>query len=54
MMRGHPRRGGNPGTTPGVYTLTVTGTYASGSTTLTHSVSLTLQVNRQSAIENRK
>jgi len=44
MMRAHPGGGGNSGTTPGVYTLTVTGTYASGSTTLTHSLNLTLTV----------
>jgi hypothetical protein len=34
----------NPGTPPGSYTLTVTGTWASGSTNLSHSVILTLQV----------
>jgi hypothetical protein len=34
----------DPGTPSGTYTLTVTGTYGSGSTTLTHSVDLTLQV----------
>jgi hypothetical protein len=34
----------NPGTPPGTYTLTVTGTYESGSTNLCHSVNLTLQV----------
>jgi hypothetical protein len=36
---------GNPGTTPGTYTLTVTGTFTSGSTTLSHHVTLTLTVN---------
>ena len=37
--------GGNPGTPPGAYTLTVSGTYASSSTTLSHDVTLTLTVN---------
>jgi photosystem II stability/assembly factor-like uncharacterized protein len=36
--------GGNPGTPSGTYTLTVTGTHPSSTTTLTHSVSLTLKV----------
>jgi nitrate/nitrite transporter NarK len=34
----------NPGTPPSTYTLTVTGTCTSGSTNLSHSVNLTLQV----------
>jgi hypothetical protein len=34
----------NPGTPPGTYTLTITGTCTSGSTNLSHSVNLTLQV----------
>jgi hypothetical protein len=34
----------NPGTPPGTYTLTVTGTCTSGPASLSHSVSLTLQV----------
>ena len=37
--------GGNPGTTPGTYTLIVSGTFASGATTLTHNILLTLTVN---------
>jgi large repetitive protein len=36
--------GGNPGTPVGTYTLTVTGTFKSGSTTLTHNSNLTLVV----------
>jgi photosystem II stability/assembly factor-like uncharacterized protein len=36
--------GGNPGTPAGTYNLTVSGTYTSGSTTLTHDVTLTLTV----------
>jgi len=36
--------GGNPGTPAGTYTLQVTGTFSSGSTTLTHSTNLTLGV----------
>jgi photosystem II stability/assembly factor-like uncharacterized protein len=36
--------GGKPGTPVATYTLTVTGTYASGSTTLTHNLTLTLTV----------
>jgi FG-GAP-like repeat len=36
--------GANSSTPPGTYTLTVTGTYASGSTSLTHSINLTLSV----------
>jgi hypothetical protein len=36
--------GGNPGTPAGTYTLTVTGAYVSGSTTLAHNVTLTLTV----------
>ncbi len=35
----------NPGTPAGAYSLTVTATYTSGSTTLTHHVNLTLTVN---------
>jgi hypothetical protein len=34
----------NPGTPSGTYTMTVTGTYTSGSNSLSHSVDLTLQV----------
>jgi hypothetical protein len=34
----------NPGTTPGGYILTVTGTAGSGSSALSHSVTLTLNV----------
>jgi hypothetical protein len=37
--------GGNPGTPAGTYTLDVTATFASGSTTLTHDIKLTLTVN---------
>ena len=37
--------GGNPGTPAGTYTLTVTGTYASGSATLQRTLDLTLNVN---------
>ncbi len=37
--------GGNPGTPRGTYTLTVTGTFNSGSTTLRHPTRLTLAVN---------
>jgi hypothetical protein len=36
--------GGNPGTPVGTYPLTVTGTFVSGSTSLTHRISLTLTV----------
>lgn len=36
--------GGNPGTPAGTYNLTVTGTFTSGSTTLTHDGKLTLTV----------
>ncbi len=37
--------GGNAGTPSGTYTLTVTGTHPSSSTTLTHNITLTLTVN---------
>jgi hypothetical protein len=37
--------GGKPGTPSGTYTLVVTGTYTSGTTTLTHNITLTLTVN---------
>ena len=37
--------GGNAGTPSGTYTLTVTGTHPSSSTTLTHNIALTLTVN---------
>ncbi len=37
--------GGNPGTPPGTYSLTVTGSVGSGSSALTHNVTLTLTVN---------
>ena len=37
--------GGNPGTPAGAYTLDVTATLASVSTTLTHDIKLTLTVN---------
>jgi len=36
--------GGNPGTLAGTYTISVSGTFTSGSTTLTHSTGLTLVV----------
>ncbi len=38
------RSGGNPGTAPGVYTLTVTGTCSSDLGNLTFSINLTLNV----------
>jgi hypothetical protein len=41
---GSPAPQSNPGTPLGTCTLTVTGTCGSGSTTLSHSVNLTLQV----------
>jgi trimeric autotransporter adhesin len=37
--------GVDPGTPAGAYTLTVSGTYASGTTTLQHNITLTLKVN---------
>jgi hypothetical protein len=36
--------GSNPGTSPGTYAITVAGTYAPGSNTLSHNITLTLKV----------
>jgi len=41
---GAPPASHNPGTASGTYSLTVTGTVTSGSTTVTHTISLTLEV----------
>ena len=44
-MTGGGGGGGNPGTPTGSYTLTVSGSYASGSTSMNHGVTLKLTVN---------
>jgi hypothetical protein len=44
-MTGGGGGGGNPGTPAGTYALTVSGSYASGSTSMNHGVTLKLTVN---------